>query len=100
MSQIIAAYLKHMHRIHESRPICLDSRWAIKILYEWMQLEWNDGTDIQRDIVYHAERIEPDKTKWDISKADYQEALAELLKENPRLADRGMKKILEREMIE
>ncbi len=93
MNQIITAYLQRMHRIHEDRPICKDTAWVIKILYEWQRLGRDDGTDIQRDIIYHAEQIEPDKAKWDISAEDYQEALAELLKKHPRMIVRNLSEI-------
>ena len=62
-----------------------DPFWVTKILYEWLQHGRDDGTDIQRDIIYHAERIEPDKHKWDISAEEYGEVLAELRKKCPQM---------------
>lgn len=83
--KIISAYLKRMKQIHENCPIRTDPLWVTKILYEWVQQECDDGTDIQRDIIYHAERIEPDRTKWDISAENYEEVLAELRKRYPKM---------------
>jgi predicted DNA-binding protein (UPF0278 family) len=85
MSKLITAYLGRMVSIHENCPMRTDALWVTKILYEWVQQGRDDGTDIQRDIIYHAERIEPDKAKWDISAEEYEEALAELRKKYPRM---------------
>lgn len=83
--RIISAYLKQMLQIHEICPLRTDPLWVTKILYEWVQWERDDGTDTQRDIIYYAERIEPDKEKWDISTENYERALAELRKRYPKM---------------
>jgi predicted DNA-binding protein (UPF0278 family) len=85
MSKLIPAYLRRMKQIHENCPMRTDPLWVTKILYEWVQQGRDDGMDIQRDIIYHAERIEPDKTKWDISAEEYGEALAELRRKYPQM---------------
>jgi len=85
MSKIIATYLKRMHQIHENCPMRTNPLWATKILYEYRRDDRRDGTDIQRDIIHYTEQIEPDKTKWDISVEDYREAIANLLKQYPKM---------------
>jgi hypothetical protein len=85
MSKLITAYLRRMVSIHENCPMRTDPLWVTKILHEWVQHGRDDRTDIQRDIIYHAERIEPDKHKWDISADEYGEALAELRRKYPQM---------------
>ena len=85
MSKIIDAYLKRMKQIHENDPHRTDPLWATKILYEARDTADRGSIDMERDIIYHAERIEPDRAKWDISVEDYEEALSELHKRYPRM---------------
>jgi predicted DNA-binding protein (UPF0278 family) len=85
MSKLIGAYLRRIKHIHENCLMRTDTLWVTKILYEWVQCRQNDGTDIQRDIIYHAEQVEPDIAKWDISAEKYEEVLAELRKKYPSM---------------
>ena len=84
MSKIINALIKHFQAIHEKRPMILDRNWLIKILWERRDGKgWR--TDIERDILFTAEEIEPDRTRWDISAEEYEAALAELRKQYPKM---------------
>jgi hypothetical protein len=85
MSKLVSAYLRQMTAIHEDSPMRTDRLWVTKILYEWMSLGQRIWTDVYRDIIYHAERIEPDKVKWDISAEEYEGAIAELRKKYPQM---------------
>lgn len=83
MSKIADAIVKHFRSIRDPREeILLDRNWVTKILYERRDLGWR--TDIERDVIFTAEGLEPDKEKW-ASQEEYQEAMAELRKKYPRM---------------
>ena len=85
MIKIIKAYLKRCREIHENSPIRTDPAWVTKILYEQQESGKGYSTDIERDIIYGAEAIEPDRKKWGVLAKDYKQALAELARQYPKM---------------
>lgn len=71
MSKIADAIVKQ-HSHDRRTEILHNPNWVIKILYERRYEGWR--TDIERDIYFAAEDLEPDKEKW-VTQGEYEAAM-------------------------